>query len=154
MDVNLSSHYLSLGRSRADILPRGLVENLLGRSCFFLVNRPSLSNESFHGLSLPPIFFCEDPSWFPGKSKAPWQEITSAGLGKPETLKDGGLGQGNVWIVQDLLEAIEKDRQPLGSMYDGRAALEMILAVYEAHRIKGPVELPLKNRGKHPLTML
>jgi predicted dehydrogenase len=103
--------------------------------------------------SLPPVYFCEDPSWFPGKSKAPWQEITSAGLGRPETMKDGGLGQGNIFIVQDLFEAIEKDRQPIGSMYDGRAALEMILAIYEAHRIKGPVELPLKNR-KHPLTML
>ena len=59
----------------------------------------------------------------------------------------------HIWIAQDLIEAIEKDRQPLGSMYDGRAALEMILAVYESHRIKGPVEIPLKNR-KHPLSML
>ena len=51
------------------------------------------------------------------------------------------------------MEAIEKDRQPLGSIYDGRAALEMILAVYESHRLKRPVEIPLKNR-QHPLTML
>jgi hypothetical protein len=29
----------------------------------------------------------------------------------------------------------------------------MILAVYESHRLQGPVELPLTNR-KHPLTML
>lgn len=35
-------------------------------------------------------------------------------------------------------------------MYDGRAALEMILAVYESHRLNAPVELPLKNR-RHPL---
>jgi predicted dehydrogenase len=103
--------------------------------------------------SLPPVYFLDDPSWMPGKSKAAWQEVTSAGLGKPEPLKNGGLGQGNVWIVKDLIEAIEKDRQPLGSMYDGRAALEMILAVYESHRLKGPVELPLKNR-EHPLAML
>lgn len=33
---------------------------------------------------------------------------------------------------------------------DGRASLEMILAVYEPHRLAKPVELPLKNR-KHPL---
>jgi predicted dehydrogenase len=103
--------------------------------------------------SLPAAYFLDDPSWFPGRSRAQWQEITSAGLGKPETLKDGGLGLGNIWIVKDLIEAIEKDRQPLGSMYDGRAALEMILAVYESHRLKGPVELPLKNR-QHPLTLL
>jgi predicted dehydrogenase len=100
--------------------------------------------------SLPAAYFLDDPSWFPGRSKAQWQEITSNGVGKPETLKDGGLGQGNIWIVQDLIESIEKDRQPRGSMYDGRAALEMILAVYASHRAGGPVELPLKNR-QHPL---
>jgi predicted dehydrogenase len=103
--------------------------------------------------SLPAAFLLEDPSWFPGRSKSQWTEITSAGVGKPETLKDGGLGLGNIWIVKDLIEAIEKDRQPLGSMYDGRAALEMILATYESHRLKGPVEMPLKNR-QHPLTQL
>lgn len=103
--------------------------------------------------SLPPVYFLGDPSWFPARGKAAWQEITSAGVGKPETLKNGGLGQGNVWIVQDLMEAIEKDRQPRGSAYDGRAALEMILAVYESQRQGRPVELPLKNR-RQPLGML
>jgi predicted dehydrogenase len=103
--------------------------------------------------SLPPVYYLNDAGWFPGRSRANWQEITSAGLGKPETLKDGGLGQANVWIVRDLIEAIEKDRQPRGSMYDGRAALEMILAVYESHRQRTSVELPLKNR-RHPLTGL
>jgi predicted dehydrogenase len=100
--------------------------------------------------SLPDAWFCPDPTWSPGRSKAGWREITSAGVGKPEPLKDGGLGQGNVWIVRDLLEAVAKDRRPLGSLYDGRAALEMILAVYESHRLGGPVALPLKNR-RHPL---
>ena len=103
--------------------------------------------------SLPPVYFLDDPSWFPGHSGKPWQEITSNGLGKPETLKDNGLGLGNIWIAKDLIAAIEEDRQPLGSMYDGRAALEMILAVYESWRAIGPVDLPLKNR-RHPLTML
>jgi predicted dehydrogenase len=103
--------------------------------------------------SLPAAYFLPDPSWFPGRSRAAWQEITSAGIGKPETLKDGGLGQGNEWIARDLMEAIERDRQPRGSMYDGRAALEMILAVYESHRTRGPVDLPLRNR-RHPLSSL
>jgi predicted dehydrogenase len=101
---------------------------------------------------LPAAYFITDPTWMPGKSKAQWQEITSAGVGKPEPLKDGGLGMGNKYIVQDLIEAIEKDRQPLGSIYDGRAALEMILAVYESHKLERPVDLPLKNR-KHPLSV-
>jgi predicted dehydrogenase len=102
--------------------------------------------------SLPAVWFVEDPSWMPGKSKAAWQEVSSAGVGKPETLK-AGASAGNVWIVKDLIESIEKDKQPLGSMYDGRAALEMILAVYESHRLGTPVDLPLKNR-EHPLSKL
>jgi predicted dehydrogenase len=101
--------------------------------------------------SLPPVLFCEDPSWLPGRGNATWQEVTSNGLGKPETLKEiGGLTLGNVWIVKDLMDAIEKDRPPRGSGYDGRAALEMVLAVYESHRQDRAVDLPLKNR-KHPL---
>jgi predicted dehydrogenase len=100
--------------------------------------------------SLPACYFLADPAWFPGRSRVNWQEITSQGLGKAETMKDGGLGQGNVWIVQDLLQAIERDRQPKGSMYEGRAALEMILAVYASARTRAPVELPLRNR-RHPL---
>jgi hypothetical protein len=102
--------------------------------------------------SLPAAWYLDDPSGFPGRSKVQWQEITSAGVGKPETLKEGGLVQGNVWIAHDLLEAISQDRQPLGSMYDGRGALEMILAVYESHRVEAPVKMPLENR-KHPLAV-
>ncbi len=103
--------------------------------------------------SLPFVFFCEDPSWSPGRSKAQWVEVTSNGLGKPETLQDGGLHQGNVMIAKDLIRAIETDTQPLGSVYDGRAALEMILSVYESHRLNAPVPLPLKNR-QHPLSLM
>ncbi len=103
--------------------------------------------------SLPAAYLLEEPSWISGHSKKPWQEITSAGVGKPEPLKDNGLHLGNTWIAKDLIAAIEEDRQPLGSMYDGRGALEMILAVYESHRLQGPVALPLKNR-QHPLSLL
>jgi hypothetical protein len=101
--------------------------------------------------SLPAVHFCGDASWAPGRSNAKWLPITSAGLGQEEPLKDGSADAGNRWIVQDLFEAIEKDRQPKGSIYDGRAALEMILAVYESHRLRKRVELPLTNR-QHPLT--
>ncbi len=99
---------------------------------------------------LPAAYLCEDPSWMPGKSKAAWQEISSAGVGQPEPLKAADVGNGNIWIVQDLLKAIAEDRPPLDSLHDGRASLEMILAVYESHRLDKPVDLPLKNR-KHPL---
>jgi hypothetical protein len=103
--------------------------------------------------SLPAVHFCEEPSWSPGRSGAQWKAITSAGLDQPEPLKDTGATLANVLIVKDLIAAIEQDTQPKGSIYEGRAALEMILAVYESHRLQASVELPLKNR-KHPLALL
>jgi len=103
--------------------------------------------------ALPEIWFVEDPSWQPGRSKARWKKITSAGIDKPETLSDSSHRLGNSLIARDLIRAIEENSQPKGSIYDGRAALEMILAVYESHRLNAPVELPLKNR-RHPLSLL
>jgi predicted dehydrogenase len=101
---------------------------------------------------VPPVYYLADPGWFPAQTKAAWQLVSSAGIGKPETLKDS-LGQGNIWIAQDLMEAIEQERQPRGSMYDGRAALEMIMAVYESHRAGRTVDIPLKSR-RQPLSLL
>lgn len=103
--------------------------------------------------ALPQIWLIEDPSWQPGNSGARWKHVTSAGIDQPETLTDRGHALGNRLIALDLIRAIETDTQPRGSMYDGRAALEMILAVYESHILGGPVNLPLKNR-MHPLTLL
>jgi predicted dehydrogenase len=103
--------------------------------------------------AVPEIWFVEDPSWQPGRSEAPWKRISSDGIDKPESLSDPGHSYGNRLIALDLIRAIETGAQPKGSVYDGRAALEMILAVYESHRLGAPVELPLQNR-KHPLSML
>jgi predicted dehydrogenase len=103
--------------------------------------------------AVPEMWFIEDPSWQPGRSGTQWKRISSSGIDKPETLKYPGLDYGNHLIALDLIRAIETDTQPKGSMYDGRTALEMIMAVYESHRLGVPVELPLKNR-KHPLSML
>ena len=103
--------------------------------------------------SLPACYLLEDPSWSPGQSGALWMPITSAGVGGSEPLTDTSLRWGNALIARDLVECVEQDRRPLGSIEDGRAALEMILAVYESHRANGPVKLPLENRT-HPLTRL
>jgi len=103
--------------------------------------------------ALPEIWCVEDPSWQPGESKARWKRVTSTGIDKPETLSDRSHALGNRLIALDLIRAIETDTQPGGSMYDGRAALEMIMAVYESHRLGKPVGLPLKNR-EHPLSLL
>jgi predicted dehydrogenase len=103
--------------------------------------------------AFPEVWFVEDPSWQPGRSKAAWKRITSAGIDRPEPVSDPNHRHGNRLIALDLVRAIETDGQPHGSMYDGRAALEMILAIYESHRQNAPVPLPLSNR-KHPLSLL
>ncbi|MBP7053552.1 MAG: Gfo/Idh/MocA family oxidoreductase [Phycisphaerae bacterium] len=100
----------------------------------------------------PEIWYAEDPSWRPGHSQAPWIRISSEGIGKAESLNDPGQAYGNHLIALDLIHAIETDTQPKCNMYDARAALEMILAVYESHRLNAPVRLPLENR-KHPLSL-
>jgi len=103
--------------------------------------------------AVPEIWFVEDPSWQPGHSNAAWKQISSVGIDKPEALGDSHHRFGNRLVALDLIQAIEKNTQPKCSMYDGRAALEMILAVYESHRLNGPIRFPLKNR-RHPLSML
>jgi predicted dehydrogenase len=102
---------------------------------------------------LPSVKFLPDPAWSPGRSGVAWQDVSSNGVGQPETLTDGGLHAGNVEAVKDLIDAIENDRQPQGSIYEARAATEMIVAVFESQRLGAPVTLPLKNR-QNPLTML
>ncbi len=103
--------------------------------------------------SLPSVQFLGDPAWSPGRSKAQWQPVSSAGVNQPEPLKDGGLDGGNALAVKDLLLAIENDRHPECNVYEGRATVEMIAAVFESHRLAAPVTFPLKTRG-NPLSLL
>ena len=56
----------------------------------------------------------------------------------------------NQWLVKDLLAAVEEDRPSISSGHDGRAALEMIVAVYASHIQDSRVPLPLARRT-HPL---
>jgi predicted dehydrogenase len=102
---------------------------------------------------LPPVKFLADPKWSPGRSGAQWQDVSSAGVGVPEPLKDDGAHAGNVLAVQDLVAAIRENREPKCGARDARGAIEMIMAVFDSHRAGGPVTLPMVNR-QNPLTML
>lgn len=95
---------------------------------------------------LPTWSYLPDPSWSPGRSGKAWMPVTTAGEGQPETQKDGGLSAGNILAARDLMAAIEEDRQPECSVYEGRTIIEMICAVFESHRAGGPVAMPLMNR--------
>jgi predicted dehydrogenase len=103
---------------------------------------------------MPGAFLLPDASWSVprGKNKK-WLPITSAGLDKPEPIKDGTPHRGNVEAVKDLIEAIEKDRKPLAAIADARTTLEMIAAVFESQRLGKPASFPLQNRAD-PLGML
>jgi len=102
---------------------------------------------------LPAVHYLDDPAWSPGRSDAKWQRISSAGIGKPEPLSGRRYQARYMLMIEDLLAAIEKDRQPLCGVYEARGVTEMIVAVFESHRQRGPVEFPLENR-QNPLTML
>lgn len=102
---------------------------------------------------LPAVHYLDDPGWSPGRSGAKWQAVSSAGIGKDEPLRGVPSHEGNRAAVEDLIAAIEEDRQPKSSVYDARAATEMIVAVFESARRRERVELPLETRV-NPLTLL
>lgn len=109
--------------------------------------------QMFNTGHLPEMYFLPDPSWSPARSKKEWIPVSSAGVGEPEPLENLGLHGGNVLAVQDLIAAVEQDRQPRTNVYAARIATEMIVSVFESQRVRQPVEIPLENR-KNPLSKL
>lgn len=53
-------------------------------------------------------------------------------------------GNGHTSLFADVIDAIEKDREPYVNAVAGRNALEMILAIYKSAAAGAPVKLPLK----------
>jgi len=103
---------------------------------------------------LSPVMFLPDPLWSSGRSGKEWIPVSSAGIGKADTREDQLVHHnGNILAVKDLIAAIEEDRQPVANLKEARANLEMIVAVFESHRLGRSVSFPMKNR-KNPLTML
>lgn len=54
-------------------------------------------------------------------------------------------GFGHTPLYKDVIEAINEDRQPYVSAEDGRAALELVLAIYKSAAEHRPVSLPLES---------
>ncbi|MEX0937502.1 MAG: Gfo/Idh/MocA family oxidoreductase [Pirellulales bacterium] len=103
--------------------------------------------------TMPEVRYLGDPGWSPGRSGAKWQPVTTGGIDQPEPLTDPIFNSRHGLAVRDLLEAIEQQREPACGMYEARGATEMIVAVFESHRQRRPVPLPLVNR-QDPLAML
>ncbi len=100
-----------------------------------------------------PAYLLQDSGWHAPTVSAKWKTITSAGIDKPETIQATGYDGAHPVVVRDLIEAIEKDRQPICGMVEARATIEMIMAIFESHRLGKIVPLPLENR-RHPLAFL
>jgi len=84
-----------------------------------------------------------------------WVPVTSAGIGKPEPISDiRAQIAGHIAPATDLIAAIQENRPPLCSAEDGRVVVEMIMAVFESHRLGGRrISLPLTCR-ENPLARL
>jgi predicted dehydrogenase len=78
--------------------------------------------------------------------------ITTAGIGKPEPIKDIRLvNGGHHGAVRDLLAAIAEKREPLCGPKAGLETVELTLAVFASFAADGKkVTLPLADR-QHPL---
>jgi predicted dehydrogenase len=138
-----------------------------GVTAYFASTRNANSNPSRYGLQIfgsrgviellegtqPSVKFLGDGSWSPGRSGAEWQDVSSAGIGKPEPLIGKAYQARHLLAIKDLLAAIEDNREPLDGPEQCRAGLEMIMAVFESQRQGGRVMMPLENR-EHPLRML
>ena len=54
-------------------------------------------------------------------------------------------GNGHISLYADVIDAINKDREPYVDTVAGRNALEMVLAIYKSQKEERPVKLPLEN---------
>jgi predicted dehydrogenase len=87
-----------------------------------------------------------------GNEPRTWTPISSAGPGQPEPIADlRDQVASHLLPARDLIAAIRENRPPLCSASDGRTVVEMIMAVFESHRLNGQqVSFPLSTR-QNPL---
>ncbi len=90
--------------------------------------------------------------WIPGDADGRWERIY---LEEWEKHPDGStrteqerMRLSNAMIASELLRAVRQDQEVanVSSGEDARAALEMIMAVHESHRLQARVRMPLDNR--------
>ena len=89
-------------------------------------------------------------------------EIELAAPGGP-SLRYRNSESGGVWVtpqlpsetdpVQDMIAAIEEDREHCSSGYQGYATHELIMAIYESSRKRRRIQLPLEEM-ESPLTLM
>jgi predicted dehydrogenase len=95
---------------------------------------------------IPKLRWFASPNWTEDTNTSIWQTLPD----EPRVvLPESPVGHYKT-IVDDLIEAVDQDREPFTSVQAGRAAHEFIQAVFETLVSGGRVTLPLTNRS-HPL---
>lgn len=102
---------------------------------------------------LPEVWILQSSSWNIGRGGGEWKRVSSAGIDQPEGLTDPKFKRRHQVAIEDLLSAIENQREPKCGMYEGCKIVEMIAAVFESHVQNAPVKFPLVNR-QNPLLSL
>ena len=102
---------------------------------------------------LPEIWILQDSCWNTGRSGQQWKRVSSAGIDKPEPLTDPKFKRRHHVPIENLLSCIRQHSEPMCGMYEGRRIIEMIAAVFESHRVGGPVSFPLQTR-ENPLALM
>ncbi|HZJ17749.1 MAG TPA: Gfo/Idh/MocA family oxidoreductase [Chthoniobacteraceae bacterium] len=96
----------------------------------------------------PAVHVLKRGSWNAEGRTDQWQRFEGDPASVPAA--DRGFGPANRRLVEDWLDAIEKNREPVCSGLNATKSLEMVMAVYHAALSGGRVALPLKDRS-HPL---
>jgi len=89
----------------------------------------------------PAPYLLRSPSWVSEKGES-WERVNYP----PDKAIRGREGTNHLMAL-DLLEAIEKDRQPVCSAKDGRWTIEMVAGIYESQMTGGRVAFPLQRRS-------
>ena len=96
---------------------------------------------------IPTIQYTDDRAWAPGIRDSSWHPLPDA----PETVFADPQIDRNAVLVDDLIAAIEEDREPERSIrQSGRDTVAMIQAAWQSCIQAGPVTLPLEELD-HPL---
>ncbi len=94
------------------------------------------------------MFVYPHSRWVPG-DKDEWRPVVIEEWEQEQ--RERGVSStalSNKIIVKELVQAVEEDRDVVisSSGKDGRAAIEMIMAVHESHRLGRRVYFPMENR--------
>ncbi len=93
-------------------------------------------------------FILRSPAWVPDTGNT-WKRLAP----EPRSFGDEHYLTANALMVEDLLDAIEKDREPACSERAGRWTIEMIQGMYGSQIDRAVKDFPLSDR-QHPLENL